>query len=486
MKARPLALVASSAGALRLAAVNRAASAQGLTPGMALAQSRAMLPALTTLPHDPAADANLLDDIADWCDRYTPLVGRDPPDGLFLDIAGAAHLLGGERTLMEELVTRLSQQGFHVRAAIAPTPGAAWALARCNPGSIVEEANIRAVLATLPVASLRLPTETVALLKRVGLRSIGDLMDRPRAPIAARLGAHVLRRLDQAFGLEDEPISPRQPIPPASVERRLAEPILTSDALAALARSLAGELCLILEDRGQGARALQLSVFRVDGIVRRIATGVSQACRDPKTLHSLLALRLDALADPLDPGFGFDMLRLAATEVAGRTPETIAFAAEPDMTASAARLADQLTARFGQDRVLALRAADTHIPERASHLTPAHRVLGEARPPRTVHLPAQARPIRLFASPEQIAVTAEVPDGPPLRITWRRVLLRVATAEGPERIAPEWWVSPGYNARTRDYWRIEDEYGRRLWVFREGFYDGTGPPPRWFVHGVFA
>lgn len=490
-KARALALVAAQEGALRLAAVNQAASANGLRPGMALTQARAMLPALTTLPYDPDADTRLIEAIADWCDRYTPLVGRAPPDTLFLDIAGAAHLLGGERSLLDDLTARLTRQGFTSHAAIAPTPGAAHALARCRPGTIAWDDDLRAHLAPLPVASLRLPDTTVALLKRVGLRTIADLMDRPRAPLAARLGSEVLRRLDQAFGLEHEPVSPRQPIPAASVVRHLAEPLLTSDAIIAHVRTLAEELCPILADRGQGASAVTLSVFRVDGIARRIAVGFARACCDPKMLCDLLALRLDALADPLDPGFGFDTLRLDATAVAAPAAETITFDATADAAADIARLTDHLAARFGQKRICAIRLSDTHIPERAAELVPAHRAdmtEGGDAPPLAS---ARHRPIRLLAKPEPIIVTAEVPDGPPLRLRWRRVLLRVTAVEGPERIAPEWWrndmrPAPHTLPRTRDYYRIEDDRGRRLWVFREGFYDSTGPPPRWFMHGVFA
>ena len=494
----PLALVTRAEGTMRITAVNRAARALSITPGMALAAARAMVPGIDVREHDPAADTALLEAIGDWADRYSPLVGRVSPDTLLIDITGAAHLAGGEASLMRDLLGRMTRQGFTAQAAIAGTPGAAHALARFAAatragGLLVErDEDIAAALSPLPVDALRISAQTAAGLVRVGLKQIGDLMQRPRAPLAARFGPRLLQRLDQALGREEEAISPRQPVPPAIVEAPLAEPIMREEDVAEVARHLAMRLADLLADRGEGARAVRLDVFRVDGIRRSLEVGFASPCRDGAQIHSLLRHRLTALADGLDAGFGFDLVRLAATEIAGKAAQAMSLDGlqagnEADGTQSMDGLVERLSAALGPDRVLRIAPADTHIPERAARLRPA---LAHATQAPFGAPSCGPRPLRLLSPPEPIEVVAEVPDGPPLRFRWRRALHRVAAADGPERILPEWWREPR-GARLRDYYRVEDEAGRRLWVYRDGLY-GPGPDgddqqgPRWFVHGLFG
>ncbi len=488
-------------------ALEARARAAGLEAGMTLAQARAMVPELEVLPHEPAADARLLEAMADWADRYTPLVGRHPPDGLLLDITGAAHLVGGEAALRADVLARLDRQGIAASAAIAPTPGAAWALARYGGEMAIvppsaSQADLDAILAPLPVSSLRLASDLVAALRRVGLKRIGDLTGRPRPALAARFGVTLIVRLDQARGIDTEAISPRQPVAPAQVEQGWAEPILTVAAVLEACKGLAGHLSALLTERGQGATALQLALYRVDGLVKRIDLGLASPCRDAGVMAGLLALRLGALDDPLDPGFGYDFVRLAATGVAARGQESqhfagLGIAAGPaELAHDRARLIDRLTARFGSRNIAVNLLAATHIPEHAAGLGP----VAQRRPEPMRGAPAVSdrgadRPLRLFDPPEPVEVMAEVPDGPPLKLRWRRRALRIVAVEGPERIAPEWWTPVALTAsaqpdRTRDYWRVEDASGRRLWLYREGLYgargDGPGTSPRWYVHGLFA
>ena len=100
------------------------------------------------------------------------------------------------------------------------------------------------------------------------------------------------------------------------------------------------------------------------------------------------------------------------------------------------------------------------------------------------------RPVRLFQPPEPIEAQWVLPDDPPFRFTWRRRSHRVLHADGPERVAEEWWTSDNAadprdsGDRIRDYYRVEDEEGRRFWLYRVGL--PGDPPPRWFVHGIFA
>ena len=584
----PLVVAAEVKSAQRLTAMNDAAARLGLKTGMAIADARAMYPTIAVAKADPEADRALLETVADWCDRYTPLVGLDPPDGLLFDITGCAHLFGGEAALCRDIVQRLAAQGLRARVAVADTVGCAWAVARyaeylpssqrgmgndvvcgrattfplphslskrdvnalslgegeggsrqelyqqAHPpptpspqagegagrirGPIVPSEQTRDVLLSLPLAALRIAPDVVADLAQVGLKRITDVIDRPRAPLAARFGVDFMRRLDQALGRDDEPIMPRLPIPPYVAERRFAEPIALEVDVLATIEQLAQELSRLLERRGEGARGLQVALFRTDGKVHRIVVGTGAPLRDGARIRVLFAERLVAIGDDWDPGFGFDVIRLCALMSECCEPAQTGLAA-PDHAVELAHLIDRLGARFGLRRITRLVPQDTHIPEFAVAVA-AHAVLpsplwggsaakrsGWGLPSVTPsHPPPQPspsrgegargraleqdslvpiRPIRLFEKPERIEATAEVPDGPPMQFIWRRIRHIVAHAEGPERITMEWWRNDQGRALTRDYFRVESREGVRVWLYREGFF-GPKAAPTWFVHGVFA
>ena len=463
--------------------MNAAAAALGLDPGLPLADALARHPALDVAEADPEADRALLETIADWCGRYTPAVALDPPDGVFLEIAGSIRLFGGEAKILDDLLVRLDAQGFSVRAAIADTAGAAWGLARYGAGGIVRPGGTAAALALLPLAALRLPPETVAALGRVGLKRIGQILDAPRGPLAARFGRALLDRLDAALGLRPEPLRPRLPAPLYRAERRFAEPITHEDDVRAVILGLAKRLSRRLEAGGEGGRSFGLDLFRVDGAVKSLGVGTSRALRSPERIAELFAERLAVLHDEIDPGFGFDLVRLSALVTEPLAP------AQTHLDGGSqgedlARLVDRLAARLGMRRIARLAPQDRHSPEHADAAAPADAPMPVWEIVPEPDEPA-LRPLRLFARPEPIEVVAEVPDGPPVRFHWRRASHRVRRAEGPERIAPEWWRA-GAVLLTRDYYRVEDDEGRRFWLFREGLYDRETAAPRWFVHGLFA
>lgn len=472
--------------AQRIAALDEQAEALGLKPGMGVADARAMHPSIEVVEADAQADRRLLEGLADWCDRYTPLVAVDGGDGLFLDISGCAHLFGGERAMLDDLMARLFHQGFDVRAGLASTPGAAWAAARfglspIGPGE-EEEA-----LAPLPLSALRLEPAVRAGLESVGLRTTGGVAAAPRAPLARRFGHGLLVRLDQAMGRIDEAVSPRLPVAPLSVERHLAEPVTGIEDVEELTGLLAAGLKADLERRDEGARLLELALFRVDGHVSRISVGTSRPLRDPKLVRRLFKERLAVAQAAFDPGFGFDLVRLSARETARlEIVQTDLAGDRGGGEEDIAVFADRVRARLGEQAVLRPVAVHSHIPERAAALLPfAAAAGGAAAQDRGPHAPAAERPIRLFSRPEPVEVMAEIPEGPPAHFRWRRALHRVARSEGPERIAPEWWRD-GEAAATRDYFRVEDADGRRYWLYRQGLYGAAEPTPRWFMHGVFA
>ena len=287
--AAPLIIYGKRGNAELILAVDAAAERLGLAPGLALAQARVMHPALEAIAEDAEADAALLDKIADWCLRYTPLVACDAPDGLLLDIGGCAHLYGGERALIADLAARAGHAGFAYRIAVAGTIGAAWAAAHHGEPASYAGGEERSVLAPLPLSALRLLPETVAGLARVGLKRIGDIVDLPRAPLAARFGAELLRQLDRALGREHEPLNPRLPVAPYVAEQRFAEPIAREEDVLGTVERLAARLQFALERRGDGARRIELTLFRTDGEVRRIATGcfasLARTRTDPRAVR---------------------------------------------------------------------------------------------------------------------------------------------------------------------------------------------------------
>ncbi|MEW6436507.1 MAG: DNA polymerase Y family protein [Pseudomonadota bacterium] len=493
----PLATVAKVKNAQRLAAVNRAAARHGLRPGMALADARAILPDLACCAADEAAEAATLAAIIDWCRRFTPLAALDPPDGAMLDVTGAAHLFGGEDKLLDEIETRLAAQGFAACVALAPTPEAAWALARFGQERLIPEGlrdeDLRRRLGALPLAALRLDDTALAGLAQAGLRRIDDLILRPRAPLAARFGKPLFVRLDALLGRVKTPITPHFEAPAYLAERRFAEPVIQRETIEATILALAQDLASLLARQGEGARQLDVSLFGVDGSVRHLRAGTSRPLRDAIVIARLFREKIEAAAnvderDPLEAGFGFDLVRLAAESVERQDEDQanwLAPAAEEDL----ADLIDRLGARLGVRRVMRLERADTHWPEFAVTARP----FSLSRPERHPHTGHDAqifaedalppRPIRLLQKPEPIEAIASVPDGPPIRFRWRRVLHDIAAIEGPERIAPEWWK---HRALTRDYFRAEDSEGRRFWLYREGLYETETARPRWFMHGLFA
>jgi protein ImuB len=495
-----------------LTAVDEATARLGLSPGLTLAQARAMHPGIDAVAEDIEADTALLESIADWCLRYTPLVACDAPDGLLLDISGCAHLYGGERALVADLSGRLEHAGFAYSLAIAGTIGAAWAAAHYGkPASHVSSqvssqvssfagGEERALLAPLPLSALRIPSVTAASLARVGLKRIGDILDLPRAPLTARFGSEMLRQLDRALGREHEPLTPRLPVAPYVAEQRFAEPIAREDDVLAVTGRLARRLQFALERRGDGARRIELTLFRTDGMVRRIAAGTSRPLRDPDDIRALFVERLAALADAFDPGFGFDMARLSVIVAEPAPSQQIGIGGGVD-EAELCRLIDRLSARLGARRVQRLTAQDSHIPEVAEAALPAQAVNGDAGWTAFRRYREEAalspRPLRLLTRPEPIEAVAEVPDGPPLRFRWRRALHEVVAAEGPERIEGAWWSEHGGQALgnfasgnlARDYFRVEDKSGLRFWLFRAGLYRNLvpgDPAPTWFLHGTFA
>ncbi|TNC59214.1 Y-family DNA polymerase [Rubellimicrobium roseum] len=477
----PLALVGSDGRRRVVLATNAAGRALGLRPGLPAAQAQALVPGLAVFAAAPAEDAAGLARLAAWAQRrYAPVVAPDLPDGLVLDVTGAAHLHGGEHALLLDLVGRLASVQVEARAAMAPTWGAAHALARWSAVSplVVDAAELVAALGPLPLAALRLDAPTLAGLRQLGLDTIGDLEAQPRAPLALRFGPTPGRRLDQAFGRLPEPITPVVVPDLLRAERAFAEPISAPETLARAIGLLAEMLAQALEAQGLGARRLDLLFHRVDGRVEAVRVGTAQPVREPRRVARLLTDRLERV----DPGLGVERMTLVApgTEPLGWRPALTALGEAPE--ADVAALVDTLANRLGAQRLYRLAAVESDTPERS-----VRRVAPLAAPTAGRWEPGWPRPARLLAQPEPVDTMALLPDHPPVHFTWRGVRRRVARADGPERIYGEWVRSNAELWAVRDYFVMEDEAGQRFWLFRAG--DGRDPATgsqRWFLHGLFA
>ena len=487
----PLATVTKLNNAQRIVAIDTAAAEVGIKPSMTLSDARAICPALLVAEADPAAEADTATHIVDWCRRFTPLTAPDGTDGVLLDIGGVAHLFDGEARLLETVERGLARQGFSCFGAIADTPEAAWALARFAAAgqTIVPPTGgdgLERLVAELPMAALRLDAEMVRAMAQAGLRRVGDLMMRPRAPITARFGPRPFARLDGLFGRTKSSITPRFEAPAYLAERRFASGITQQGDVEAALLPLARHLCVLLSRRNEGAREVEATLFRVDGEVRRIAVGTSRPTRDPDAIMTLLRERIAAIGeDGLDTGYGFDLIRLGVSHAEPLKTFQNGLIDDPDRgSGDLAELIDRLGARLGLRRVLRVNDQGSHIPEFAVMAVPAAHAAPAASPAAQARETPSSRPIRLFERPEPIDTIAAVPDGPPLRFRWRRVTHEIAAIEGPERIAPEWWRTQ--SALTRDYFRAEDREGRRFWLFREGLFNQETMEARWFLHGLFG
>ena len=527
---RPLVLWERIKGGLRIVALDDQAAARGLRLEQTIADARAIVPELLTEEVDHDYLAHVFADFADWHSNASPIVSvlpdMTPYGDLALDITGVAHQFGGEARMLATLTGRLRELGYTAHGAIADTVGAAWAFAHYDPGRIVPEAELEASLADLPVACLRLDEAQVAGLDQMGLKTVGQLYGRDRKALQARFGAGLVTRLDQALGLLEERVTPRVPVAEYYAERRFAEPIGYLDDVLMTVRDLAIQLGVRLGAEELGAQSFHLFLYRVDHKVMTMSVNAARATRDPTHVAQLFVHRSERLEGEYDAGFGIDMIRLAAGSLSPAAGVQVGAFEIDDGAQDLARLYDRMTSRLGPLAVLRSKPVDTHIPERAVKLEPV--VARTADDPNASADPP-VRPLRLLPTPEPIEVIAEVPHGPPLRMVWRRLSCRVLKASGPERIEAEWWrtgqkldfltaptvgeaeIAPQDHAdptrkrvkpeplaehvsklasfdpdtTVRDYYVVEDDAGRRFWVFRVGLY-GASAPPRWYLHGFFA
>lgn len=483
---------------VEVAAASPVARALGIAPGMALTQARASIPDIVVRDADPAGDAAALHALAVlMARRWTPVVAVSDADGLFLDLTGVAHLHGGEERFARRLSRLLARHGFTARIAIADTAGAAWALARhggapvmlCPPGAQA------AAIAPLPAAGLRIEGAALTLLRRLGVETIGDVFALPAGPFARRFGAAAMRRREQALGLAAEPLDPVVPHDTIRVSARFVEPIASPEAIAHALAMLVPRLTDSLAQAGLGARAVLLTGQRVDGVPQHLRLGLARPSRDAAHILRLLTRRIEEI----EPGYGLDALHLTVRRADPLGPRPFDAGlddARPDLSALIDTIANRGVATWRDVPV------ESHVPERSIACVPAldtpapgtvrHRREDVRQLDRRVAAhPWRAdwpRPARLLRRPERLDhVIAALPDQPPRCFTWRGVRHEVVCADGPERIAGEWWRRANERDAVRDYFRVEDSAGRRFWLFRRGDGErGVTGDLGWYLHGLFG
>lgn len=488
--ATPFATTARASGGVRLIALNKAAQEAGLSRGMMLAGAKALVGDLVVADSDPVAEAADLLALSRWAMRWTPYVapakGLTNSHALFLDITGCAHLFGGESTMLKDILRRMRALGLTARAACASTPGAAFALARFAPQgrdglSAPDGPPLRALVGGMPIEGLRIGENTADALRALGLKTIDALAGQSSAALARRFGIDLVRALDRARGREEEAIDPVSEIIPRRVRLRLMEPLMTRDGLEKAAGKAAGEICMLLERHNEGALAVVVNLYRVDGVVLTLQGGAGRPHRDAVLWNRVLRERIEALAngEGLDLGFGIDLIEIGAPIV--QVLEEVVTDLDPVAAAALVsadalhRLADRMSARLGAGRVTRLAAVASWVPEQAVARVGVTAKRSEAAFPSHI---AARRPAMLLDHAEPIEAIAEVPDGPPRQFRWRALSFKVAAAQGPERIACG-------EEHARDYYRVETTEGRRFWLYRQGL-PGVVDRPRWYVQGSGA
>jgi protein ImuB len=477
----PLVLIGREGRRRVILAADAAAQRAGLRVGMNATKAQALVPGLIVSNADPAGDAEALERLALWALRlYAPIVAADPPDGLVIDTTGAAHLHGGEDAMLEAMIARFAASGFTAHVAIADSWSAAYAFARyaVRPIFVVPPGESATAILDLPIAALRLPRDMVESLRVLGFNSIGELADKPRAPLTLRFGPELGRCLDQVMGQISEPIDPIRPPDLIEVRQIFGEPIAAAETIARYTGKLVIQLCEMLEAKGLGAKRLDLLFHRVDNRIEAVRIGTALPVRDVKRLTRLLGDKIETV----DPGFGIEIMRLAATLAEPLAPTQIISSLTEEPEADITGLIDTLANRVGDKRLYRFAPVASDVPERSvMRVDPAAPRTGAAWPDQW------PRPSRLLPTPEPIETVALLPDQPPVTFTWRGVRHRVKRADGPERVFGEWWKRDAELIAVRDYFQVEDAAGERFWIYRAG--DGedqaTGSH-RWFLHGIFA
>ncbi len=475
LKGTPFVMAAPERGRMVIKAASAAAEAKGILPGMVVADCRAIFPALQVLDDKPGQADKLLNALAEWCIRFTPIAAADPPDGLILDISGCAHLWGGESQYLKDIVTRIRGFGYDVRAAMSDTVGTAWAVSRYGKiKPIIEPGCQLDALLKLPPAALRLDAGILQRMEKLGLYQVQSFINMPRRVLFRRFGQNLLTRLAQSLGQEIEVLQPIQPILPYQERLPSLEPIRTATGIEIALKKLLETLCQRLIKEGKGLRTCIFKCYRMDGNIQQTGISTSRASRNVEHLFKLFGIKVPGL----EPALGFELFILEAPVVEDVLPsQNVLWHIKGNRSdTEIAELLDRLGGKVGMNTIHRYLPDEHYWPERS-----VKTATSLCEKPHTAWRTDLPRPVLLLPQPEPIEVTVPIPDYPPMLFHYKGKLHNVVKADGPERVEQEWWLNEGLQ---RDYYCVEDENGARYWLFRAGHY-GCGEP-KWYMHGFFA
>lgn len=476
LKDIPFVLVLADHGRMRITEVSALTRARGIYAGMIAADARVILPAVQVFDDKPGLTDKLLKKLCLSCIKYTPVTSIDAQNGLILDVTGCTHLWGSEETYLKTIVEKIQACGFKVRASMADTIGTAWAICRYGKiKAIIKPREQAEALMSLRPAALRLEIDILARLQKLGLCTISSFMNMQRSVLRRRFGAQLLLRLDQALGNEEEFIEPVIPIAPHNERLSCLEPIVTATGIEIGLQNLLETLCKRLRQEGKGLRIALFKCYRVDGKVEQIAIRTNHASDNPNHLFKLFEIKIATI----EPALGIELFTLETSKVEDIIPlqETFWTANSSLQSTEIAELLDNLESKFGNNIIHRYLPDEHHLPERSIKLANSLK-----EKPITAWTTGKLRPIQLLKEPKPIEVTVPIPDYPPMNFRYNGKLHKVEKADACERIESEWWLDVGLH---RDYYIVEDEEGKRYWLFRLGYYDGN-KNPAWFIHGFFA
>jgi len=471
----PFVLASPDHGRMVITAANTLAQLSGIDIGMTVADARVILPSLHILDDKPDHSNKLLKGLAEWCIRYSPFVATDSHDGIILDATGCTHLWNGEEKYLTDIVTRLITLGYNVHAAMTNTIGASWAIAHYGKDSIIVKSNQQTTaLLSLPVEALRLEPDIAEKLHSLGLKQIGNIIGMQRSALRRRFGEHILQRLDQAVGNIEEIIEPVLPVEPYQERLPCLESIVTATGIEIALQRLLEKLCHQLQQEQKGLRVAILKCFRADNKLVQIEIGTNHPSFNIAHLFKLFELKIETI----EPGPGIDLFILEARKVEPVSPlqQKLWQQSNGLDNIHLSELMDRLSGKFGANHIHRFLPAEHYWPERSFKLASA---LDEK--PTIAWRVDKPRPLQLLQNPEHIDVMAPVPDYPPMNFRYKGRLHKIIKADGPERIEQEWWLQQGQH---RDYYHVEDEEGKRYWLFRSGHYADRNY--QWFIHGFFA
>ena len=471
-----VAMTKLSHGRKIITAVNQLAEQQGIFPGKTLADARAILPDLRDHDEPDAAREKILEKLGQWSIRFSPEVGIDLPDGIYMDVTGCAHLWGGEKAYLEYIRERFTERGYEIRLAMADSYGMAWGLCRYGGQQMycIQGFSPSAFLA-LPIAALRIEPEMLDAMHTLGLFEVKQLLSIPVHALKRRFGQLLVTRIQQSMG--ECRIWIKTIVIPKPFEVRLPclEPIISRQGVEIAIHRLLDDLKGLLLQQQQGLRKIRFSAYAADGKVYTLLVQMGMATLNITHVFGLLALQLEQVKTEA----GLELFTLFAehTEAYNPTQEKIWETSTGINIERLSEWMDYIIMKFGRDSVQRYLPSEHHIPEK-SVVNAADLKLSSA----LKWLQGPVRPIHLLDPPEKIEVTAPIPDYPPMMFRHKGQLHRIIRADGPERIEQEWWVARG---RHRDYYAVEDEEGKRYWLFRSGHYD-EAKTYTWYLHGYLV